>query len=85
MSLIHKLTQLGFRRSHAVVFFSGTGFSDGFTKVAGVLTVERFFDRFANRVRPRKVANHFRPGDTLQNRQMPAGGQKQSQADHHRR
>ena len=81
--LVHKLTQFDFGRSHAVVFFPGSGFSDGFTKVAGVLPVEGFFDRFAYRIRPRKIANHFCPSDTLQNRQMTAGCQKQSQPDHH--
>lgn len=81
--LVYELTQFDFGRSYTVVFFSGSGFGDGFTKVAGVLTVEGFFDRFAYRIRPRKIANHFCPGHTLQNRQMPAGGQKQSQPDHH--
>jgi len=81
--LVYELTQFDFGRSHTVVFFPGSGFGDGFTKVAGVLTVEGFFDRFANRLRPRKIAHHFCPSDTLQNRQMPAGGQKQSQPDHH--
>ena len=83
MSLIHEFTQLDFRERQGVVFFSGSGFGDGFTKVAGVLAVEGFFDRFAYRLRPRNIANHFCPSDTLQNRQMPASGQKQSQPDHH--
>ena len=74
--LVYELTQFDFGRSHAVVFFPGSGFGDGFTKMAGVLAVERFFDRFAYRLRPRKIAHHFCPSDALQNRQMPASGQK---------
>ena len=81
--LVYELTQFDFGRSHAVVFFPGSGFGDSFTKLTGMLAVESFLKRGSDRFGFCEIANHFCPGHTLQNRQMPAGGQKQSQPDHY--
>jgi hypothetical protein len=48
-----------------------------------MLAVESFLKRGSDRFGFREIANHVGPRDTLQNRQVPTGRQKQSQTDHH--
>jgi hypothetical protein len=75
--------KLGLCGGQGVVFFARPGLGDFFTERAGMLAVESFLKRGSDRFGFREIANHIGPSYTLQNRQMPAGRQKQGQPDHH--